>query len=125
MWCCAERSRDTLRESAEMYAGCVSGALQESEYLGIIHDLGFEQVSVQKRKPIIVPDDILSRHLSAKRSPHTRPAEQASSASRYRPHRAVRMRLCTTEGPGIDALACSGTVHDCLLRPPPSRMEVH
>ncbi|MBL7955169.1 MAG: arsenite methyltransferase [Flavobacteriales bacterium] len=56
---------DTLRASAEMYAGCVSGALQESEYLGIIHDLGFEQVSVQKRKPIIVPDDILSRHLSA------------------------------------------------------------
>lgn len=55
----------TLRASAEMYAGCVSGALQESEYLGIIHDLGFEQVSVQKRKPIIVPDDILVRHLSA------------------------------------------------------------
>ncbi|MBL8001812.1 MAG: arsenite methyltransferase [Flavobacteriales bacterium] len=56
---------DTLRTSAEMYAGCVSGALQENEYLGIIHDLGFEQVSVQKRKPIIVPDDILARHLSA------------------------------------------------------------
>ncbi len=56
---------DTLRASAEMYAGCVSGALQESEYLGIIHDLGFERVSVQKRKPIIVPDDILARHLSA------------------------------------------------------------
>lgn len=55
---------DALRASAEMYAGCVSGALQESEYLGIIHDLGFEQVSVQKRKPIIVPDDILIRHLS-------------------------------------------------------------
>ena len=53
-----------LKESAEMYAGCVAGALPESEYLGIIHDLGFEQVSVQKRKPIIVPDDILSRHLS-------------------------------------------------------------
>ncbi|MGV3637625.1 MAG: arsenite methyltransferase [Flavobacteriales bacterium] len=56
---------ETLRASAEMYAGCVSGALQESEYLGIIHDLGFERVSVQKRKPIIVPDDILTRHLTA------------------------------------------------------------
>ena len=55
---------DTLRASAEMYAGCVSGALQESEYLGIIHDLGFEQVSVQKRKPIVVPDDILKNYLS-------------------------------------------------------------
>ena len=53
-----------LREAAEMYAGCVSGALQESDYLGIIHDLGFEQVSVQKRKAIEVPDDILARFLS-------------------------------------------------------------
>lgn len=54
-----------LKESAEMYAGCVAGALPESEYLGIIHDLGFEQVSVQKRKPIILPDDILAKYLSA------------------------------------------------------------
>lgn len=56
---------ENLRQAAEMYAGCVSGALQESDYLGIIHDLGFEQVSVQKRKPIVVPDDILVRYLSA------------------------------------------------------------
>jgi SAM-dependent methyltransferase len=55
---------DSLRTSAEMYAGCVSGALQEHAYLGIIHDLGFEQVSVRKRKPIIVPDDILARHMA-------------------------------------------------------------
>lgn len=54
-----------LEQAAEMYAGCVSGALQERDYLGIIHDLGFEQVSVQKRKPIVVPDDILANHLSA------------------------------------------------------------
>ena len=53
-----------LREAAEMYAGCVSGAMQESDYLGIIHDLGFAQVSVQKRKAIEVPDDILARFLS-------------------------------------------------------------
>ena len=52
-----------IREAAEMYAGCVSGALQESEYLGIIHELGFEQVTVQKRKAIVVPDDILSNYL--------------------------------------------------------------
>ena len=56
---------ERIKNAAEMYAGCVSGALQESEYLGIIHDLGFEQVTVQKRKPIIVPDDILSNDLGA------------------------------------------------------------
>ena len=54
-----------LKESAEMYAGCVAGAMEESAYLGIIHDLGFENVTVQKRKAIILPDDILSRYLSA------------------------------------------------------------
>ncbi len=54
-----------LAKAAEMYAGCVSGALQESDYLGIIHGLGFEQVTVQKRKQIMVPDDILANYLSA------------------------------------------------------------
>lgn len=54
-----------LRVSAEMHAGCVSGALQESDYLGIIHDLGFEQVTVQKRKPIVLPDDILEKYLTS------------------------------------------------------------
>ncbi|MCC7503615.1 MAG: arsenite methyltransferase [Flavobacteriales bacterium] len=52
-----------LQHAAEMYAGCVSGALQESEYLGIIHDLGFEQVTVQKRKPIVLPNDILANYM--------------------------------------------------------------
>jgi len=55
----------TIQQAAEFYAGCVSGALQESDYLGIIHDLGFEDVRVMKRKPIVVPDDILAKHLSA------------------------------------------------------------
>ncbi|MEX1133166.1 MAG: arsenite methyltransferase [Flavobacteriales bacterium] len=53
-----------LQGAAEMYAGCVSGALQEEEYLGIIRDLGFEEMTVQKRKPIIIPDDILSNYLN-------------------------------------------------------------
>jgi len=54
-----------LQGAAEMYAGCVSGALQEAEYLGIIRELGFEEITVQKRKPIIIPDDILVNYLNA------------------------------------------------------------
>ncbi len=54
-----------LQQAAEMYAGCVSGALQEEEYLGIIQELGFEDITVQKRKAIIIPDDILANYLSA------------------------------------------------------------
>lgn len=53
-----------LREDAEMYAGCVAGAIQKHEYLKYIHDAGFQQVVIQKEKPIIIPDDILSKYLS-------------------------------------------------------------
>ena len=44
---------ETLRKSAEMYAGCVSGALQQEEYLGIIKSAGFKEVEVKKSKNVI------------------------------------------------------------------------
>lgn len=55
---------DALREDAEMYAGCVAGAIQKDTYLGYIEELGFENITLQKEKPIILPDDILDRYLS-------------------------------------------------------------
>lgn len=55
---------DALREDAEMYAGCVAGAIQKSDYLRLIEDQGFQNVKVQKEKPIVIPDDILSKYLS-------------------------------------------------------------
>lgn len=56
---------DALRNAAEMYAGCVSGAIQKDEYLDIIRRTGFENLSVQKQKPILIPDEILREYLSA------------------------------------------------------------
>lgn len=56
---------DTLRNAAEMYAGCVSGAIQMDEYLDIIRQTGFENLKVQKQKPILIPDEILLEYLSA------------------------------------------------------------
>ncbi|HCL82950.1 MAG TPA: arsenite S-adenosylmethyltransferase, partial [Chitinophagaceae bacterium] len=53
-----------IREAAEMYAGCVSGAIQKQAYLELIEINGFQQITIQKEKPIIVPDDILSAYLS-------------------------------------------------------------
>lgn len=55
---------DALREDAEMYAGCVAGAIQKEEYLGFIQKSGFENITIQKEKPIIIPDDILSKYMS-------------------------------------------------------------
>ena len=56
---------EKIRTAAEMYAGCVSGAIQKEEYLELINQNGFVNIIVQKEKPIIVPDDILSNYLSA------------------------------------------------------------
>lgn len=53
-----------LRADAEMYAGCVAGAIQKSDYLQQIKDAGFSEITLQKEKPIDLPDDILSRYLS-------------------------------------------------------------
>ena len=55
-----------IQKAGEMYAGCVAGAIQKQEYLNIINQAGFSNVKVQKEKPIIIPDDILSGYLSAK-----------------------------------------------------------
>lgn len=53
-----------IREAAEMYAGCVSGAIQKQTYLKFIEQAGFSDISIQKEKKIIVPDDILSAYLT-------------------------------------------------------------
>lgn len=55
---------DNLRNAAEMYAGCVSGAIQMDDYLALARAAGFEDLSVQKQKPIFIPDNILLEHLS-------------------------------------------------------------
>jgi len=56
---------DKLKEAAEMYAGCVSGAIQKEEYLDIIKSTGFTNITVQKEKSILLPDDILANYFSA------------------------------------------------------------
>ena len=48
-----------MKKSAEMYAGCVAGALQQDDYLGIIKETGFRNVEVKKTKVIELPDDVL------------------------------------------------------------------
>jgi arsenite methyltransferase len=52
------------REVAELYAGCVSGAIQKSEYLGIIEEAGFKNITLQKDKTITIPDEILANYLT-------------------------------------------------------------
>lgn len=53
-----------LLESAELYAGCVSGAIRKDHYLRMVNDAGFTSVTVLKERKIAVEDEILSRYLN-------------------------------------------------------------
>lgn len=55
---------EKLRKDAEMYAGCVAGAIQKEDYLDLIRTTGFENILLQKEKAIIIPGDILQTHLN-------------------------------------------------------------
>ena len=55
---------EQIKDAAEMYAGCVAGAIQKQVYLELIKLNGFKNIIVQKDKPIIIPDDVLSQYLS-------------------------------------------------------------
>ncbi|MEM9326962.1 MAG: arsenite methyltransferase [Bacteroidota bacterium] len=56
---------EALRRDAEMYAGCVAGAIQKSDYLSAIKTAGFENITIQKEKTINIPEDILGRYLTS------------------------------------------------------------
>jgi len=55
---------EKLREPAEMYAGCISGALQQDKYIEHINLAGFNAVEIKKSKTIVVPDELLNNYLS-------------------------------------------------------------
>ncbi|MDH5398450.1 MAG: arsenite methyltransferase [Cyclobacteriaceae bacterium] len=55
---------ESLRKDAEMYAGCVAGAIQKDDYLQQIKAAGFTNIILQKEKPIVIPDDILEKYLT-------------------------------------------------------------
>ena len=54
---------EELKNSAAMYAGCVSGALRQNEYLDIINKTGFLDVKIVKSRRIELPEDLLKQYL--------------------------------------------------------------
>lgn len=53
-----------IKRAAEMYAGCVSGALQKDDYLRIMEANGLVNIKSQKEKATPIPDEILSDYLT-------------------------------------------------------------
>lgn len=50
---------DAVRASAELYAGCVAGALDQAEYLALLAEAGFDDVEVVAERPLDLPDGLL------------------------------------------------------------------
>ena len=57
---------DKIKNAAEMYAGCVSGAIEIDNYLNMMRTAGLVNISVQKEKIISIPDETLLNYLDTK-----------------------------------------------------------
>jgi arsenite methyltransferase len=57
---------ESVKSVAELYAGCVSGAIKKDEYIKIIEDTGFVNLKIQKEKMINIPDEIMLKFISQK-----------------------------------------------------------
>lgn len=89
------------KEVAELYAGCVSGAIQKQVYLEMIEAAGFKNISLQKEKEIIIPDDILKNYLSdAEIADYKEGATKITSITVYAEKPAKDERNCCEPGSG-------------------------
>lgn len=55
---------ELLLKDAEMYIGCVAGAVKKGEYLDIVKRAGFRNIVVKKEKKVTIPDHILKNFLN-------------------------------------------------------------
>lgn len=89
------------KEIAELYAGCVSGAIQKNEYLSIIKDAGFTNIALQKDKTIVIPDEILSEYLSEEEiSEYKKSNVRIASVTVYADKPSKDERKCCDPGSG-------------------------
>ncbi len=53
-----------IKEAAEMYAGCISGAILKKKYIEIINQQGFSTIEIKKEKEIEIPENILLNYMT-------------------------------------------------------------
>lgn len=57
---------EKIKEDAEMYAGCVSGAIAKHDYLELINKSNFSKITIEKEKEIEIPNSIMLNYLTLK-----------------------------------------------------------
>lgn len=55
---------EALKNDAAMYAGCISSAILETEYMNYIKQAGFEAITIQKERKIELPESMLAKYLN-------------------------------------------------------------
>jgi arsenite methyltransferase len=91
----------SLKKAAEMYAGCVAGAIMKVDYLEIIREAGFTGTLVQKEKAIILPDEILADYLSE------------SEIQIFKKHNGIRSITVYAQKPAKDERNCCEPGNGC------------
>jgi ubiquinone/menaquinone biosynthesis C-methylase UbiE len=87
------------KEVAELYAGCVSGAIQKTEYINLIENAGFKNTIVQKEKPINIPEDVLRNYLSAEEiEAYRKTGTKITSITVYAEKPAIEDKNCCLPG---------------------------
>jgi SAM-dependent methyltransferase len=64
-----------LKKSAELYSGCVAGAIQQEDYIAIIKNTGFRNIEIKTTKKTDIPDDILKEYLNPEQVKNFRDSE--------------------------------------------------
>ncbi len=88
---------EQVREAAEMYAGCISGAIQKENYLQMISNKGFKNVKVQQEKQIVIPDDILSTYLSPEQITNFNSASNKVTSVNVYAEKPLEDKCCNTD----------------------------
>lgn len=55
---------EKMRKAAELYVGCVAGALQKEDYLAAVREQGFDDLEIVKEREIQIPDSDLLEMLT-------------------------------------------------------------
>lgn len=54
---------ESLKQQAELYAGCVAGAINLDDYLDIMASAGLAEIKIQKKKAVVLPDELLLQYM--------------------------------------------------------------
>lgn len=55
---------ENIKEAAELYAGCVSGAMKKGDYIKKINETGFKDIKIFKEKSVSVSDESMLKFIS-------------------------------------------------------------